>query len=202
MPRLSPISLGNNLQHINEDGTVTPAPNEESHVDEPGHAALAIGEFFRATGEVELGEYDLFDLSARCVTQQAFTEIVTMTMVWLMRRFLASFLWARPKERNAVWERVARPATCRNNWIAAFFRKPTTTIIFRHSSLPNRSPDLVLDSPRTIMVRSLINLWTESGKQQLGFCNDDPKVLVAPLTCTAFFPIFIRQALHLHAAFT
>ena len=66
--------LGNNLQHINEDGTVTPAPNEESRVDEPGHAALAIGEFFRATGEVELGEYDLFDLSARCVTQQAFTE--------------------------------------------------------------------------------------------------------------------------------
>ena len=66
--------LGNNLQHINEDGTVTSAPNEESRVDEPGHAALAIGEFFRATGEVELGEYDLFDLSARCVTQQAFTS--------------------------------------------------------------------------------------------------------------------------------
>ena len=41
--------LGNNLQHINEDGTVTPAPGESSRVDEPGHAALAIGEFFRAT---------------------------------------------------------------------------------------------------------------------------------------------------------
>ena len=47
--------LGNNLQHIKEDGTVTPAPNEGSRVDEPGHAALAIGEFFRATGELELG---------------------------------------------------------------------------------------------------------------------------------------------------
>ena len=39
--------LGNNLQHINEDGTVAPAPGESSRVDEPGHAALAIGEFFR-----------------------------------------------------------------------------------------------------------------------------------------------------------
>ena len=38
--------LGNNLQHINEDGSVTPASGEESRVDEPGHAALAIGEFF------------------------------------------------------------------------------------------------------------------------------------------------------------
>ena len=37
--------LSNNLQHINEDGSVTPAPGEEARVDEPGHAALAIGEF-------------------------------------------------------------------------------------------------------------------------------------------------------------
>ena len=66
--------LSNNLQHINEDGSVTPAPGEQARVDEPGHAALAIGEFFRATGEVELGEHDLYDLTARCVTQQAFVE--------------------------------------------------------------------------------------------------------------------------------
>ena len=66
--------LGNNLKHLNEDGTVTAAPGEPSRVDEPGHAALAIGEFFRATGEVELEGHDLFDLTARCVTQQAFNE--------------------------------------------------------------------------------------------------------------------------------
>ena len=55
--------LGNNLQHINEDGSVTSAPGESSRIDEPGHAALAIGEFFRASGEVELEGFDLFDLS-------------------------------------------------------------------------------------------------------------------------------------------
>jgi len=46
--------LGNNLQHINEDGTVTPAAGEEPRVDEPGHAALAIGEFF-----VQLARWNL-----------------------------------------------------------------------------------------------------------------------------------------------
>ena len=51
--------LGNNLQHINEDGSVTPASGEDPRVDEPGHAALAIGEFFRASGEVELAGFDL-----------------------------------------------------------------------------------------------------------------------------------------------
>ena len=62
------------FEHINEDGTITPATNESSRIDEPGHAALAIGEFFRATGEVELAGFDLFDLSARCITHQAFSE--------------------------------------------------------------------------------------------------------------------------------
>ena len=66
--------LGNNLKHINDDGTITPSSGEESRIDESGHAALAIGEFFRATGEVELGGFDLFDLSARCITHQAFAE--------------------------------------------------------------------------------------------------------------------------------
>ena len=37
--------LSNNLQHINEDGSVSPASGETTRVDEPGHAALAIGEF-------------------------------------------------------------------------------------------------------------------------------------------------------------
>ena len=66
--------LGNNLKHLNPDGTVTPAAGESPRADEPGHAALAIGEFFRASGEVELEGHDLFDLSARCITQQVFNE--------------------------------------------------------------------------------------------------------------------------------
>ena len=99
--------LGNNLQHINEDGTVTPAAGEEPRVDEPGHAALAIGEFFRATGEVELGEFDLHDLAARCVTQQAFNEDANENGMAYASLGLLSF--GASKERNAVWERLLDP---------------------------------------------------------------------------------------------
>ena len=99
--------LGNNLQHINEDGSVSSAPGESSRVDEPGHAALAIGEFFRASGEVELEGFDLFDLSARCVTQQAFTEEASENGLAYAALGLLSF--GASKERNSVWERLQDP---------------------------------------------------------------------------------------------
>jgi len=99
--------LGNNLKHINEDGTITPATNESSRVDEPGHAALAIGEFFRATGEVELAGFDLFDLSARCITHQAFSDEASDNGMAYAALGLLSF--GASKERNPVWERLLDP---------------------------------------------------------------------------------------------
>ena len=96
--------LGNNLKHINEDGSVSSATGEGSRVDEPGHAALAIGEFFRASGEVELEGFDLFDLSARCVTQQAFTPDASENGLPYAALGLLSF--GASKERNSVWERL------------------------------------------------------------------------------------------------
>ena len=99
--------LSNNLHHINEDGSVTPAAGENSRVDEPGHAALAIGEYFRASGDVELEGYDLFDLSARCVTQQAFTEEASENGLAYAALGLLSF--GASKERNLVWERLQDP---------------------------------------------------------------------------------------------
>lgn len=65
--------LGHNLESITEQGTITPVAGEDSRLDEPGHAALAIGEYYRATNETTLGEYDLIDLGARTVTAQAFS---------------------------------------------------------------------------------------------------------------------------------
>ena len=54
--------LGHNLDSINQDGTVTPVPGENPRPDEPGHVALALGEYFRATGETTLKGHDLIDL--------------------------------------------------------------------------------------------------------------------------------------------
>ena len=66
--------LGHNLESISEQGTISPITGEASRQDEPGHAALAIGEYYRVTNETQLGDYDLVDLAARCVTAQAFSE--------------------------------------------------------------------------------------------------------------------------------
>lgn len=99
--------LGHNLGSICEQGTISPLPEEPSRLDEPGHAALAIGEYHRATGETTLGDYDLVDLTARCVTAQAFTEEDYENGLAYSALGLLSF--GPAKDRNPVWERLLDP---------------------------------------------------------------------------------------------
>jgi len=56
---------------------------------------------------VELGEFDLHDLAARCVTQQAFNEDANDNGMAYASLGLLSF--GASKERNAVWERLLDP---------------------------------------------------------------------------------------------
>jgi len=99
--------LGHNLESITEQGTITPVAGEESRLDEPGHAALAIGEYYRATNETKLGDYDLIDLAARTVTAQAFAPEEMENGLAYAALGLLSFSPA--KDRNAVWERLMDP---------------------------------------------------------------------------------------------
>ena len=96
--------LGHNLDAIAQDGTITPIPGETGRSDEPGHAAQAIGEYYRATGQTKLGNYDLVDLAARTVTAQAFTEEEAENGLAYCSLGLLSFGCA--KDRNPVWERL------------------------------------------------------------------------------------------------
>ena len=99
--------LGQNLESITEQGTVTPVAGEPSRLDEPGHAALAIGEYYRATNETKLGDYDLIDLAARAVTAQAFSPEEMENGLAYAALGLLSF--GPAKDRNAVWERLMEP---------------------------------------------------------------------------------------------
>ena len=99
--------LGHNLESISEQGTISPVADETSRLDEPGHAALAIGEYYRATGETKLGNYDLVDLSARCITAQAFTQSHQENGLAYSALGLLSF--GPAKDRNLVWERLLEP---------------------------------------------------------------------------------------------
>ena len=96
--------LGHNIDSINPDGTITPVEGESPRKDEPGHAALAIGEYHRATGQTSLNGVDLVDLSARCITQQAFADESVENGLAYAALGLLSF--GPSKERNQVWERL------------------------------------------------------------------------------------------------
>lgn len=99
--------LGQNLGSISDQGNVSPVASEASRPDEPGHAALAIGEYYRATGESTLGEFDLIDLSARCITAQAFADEHYEN--GLAYAALGLLSYGSAKDRNPVWERLLDP---------------------------------------------------------------------------------------------
>jgi len=99
--------LGHNLESISEQGTITPVAGEDSRQDEPGHAALAIGEYYRATNQTTLGDYDLVDLSARCITAQVFSPEEHENGLAYSALGLLSF--GPAKDRNQVWERLMDP---------------------------------------------------------------------------------------------
>lgn len=96
--------LSQNLESINPDGTVTPMPGEKPRTDEPGHAAFALGEFYRATGETTIKGVDIVDLAARCITAQVFTEPAAEN--GLAYAALGLLCFGPSKERNPVWERL------------------------------------------------------------------------------------------------
>jgi len=99
--------LGHNLSAIQPDGTIQPVAGEHNRPDEPGHAALAIGEFFRATSETNFDGTDLIDLAARCITAQAFGGEEYENGLGYAALALLSF--GPAKERNPVWERLLDP---------------------------------------------------------------------------------------------
>ena len=147
--------LSNNIKHIIEDGTFVPSKDEHVRVDEPGHAALAIGEFFRATGETELDGFDLFDLTARCVTQQAFTNEAQDNGLAYAALGLLSF--GASKERNSVWERLLDPT--REQLDKCLLAGMIIKIISKRSASQSPLLDLVLDLlKRTILEKLSISL--------------------------------------------
>ncbi|MDR2863777.1 MAG: hypothetical protein LBV54_07920 [Puniceicoccales bacterium] len=97
--------LGHNLESINADGTIAPVPGEESRADEPGHAALALGEYYRATGETLVNRVDIVDLVARCINSQVNQD--TESENGLAYSALGLLAFGPSKERNIVWERLS-----------------------------------------------------------------------------------------------
>ena len=96
--------LSHNLDAIREDGSIAPVEGEGFRQDEPGHVALALGEFYRLTGETQIAEGDIVDLCARCITAQTFMPEEAENGLAYAALGLLSFSPA--KDRNQIWERL------------------------------------------------------------------------------------------------
>ena len=96
--------LGRNIDAINPDGSVSPVENEFSLDCEPGHAAMALGEFHRATGLTEIDGKNIVDLTAACITAQ--TNDKDYTEDGLAYSSLGLLAFGPSKDRNLVWEKL------------------------------------------------------------------------------------------------
>lgn len=97
--------LGKNIEAINPDGSIVPVENETSFDCEPGHAAMALGEFHRATGLTEIDGRNIVDLTAACITAQ--TNDKEYTEDGLAYSSLGLLAFGPSKDRNLVWEKLS-----------------------------------------------------------------------------------------------
>ena len=96
--------LQQNLAAVAADGAVTPVEGERMRADEPGHVALALGEYHRATNETSIGKTDIVDLTARCIRAQlAIREGSDNGLAYACLGLLS---FGASKERNLVWDRL------------------------------------------------------------------------------------------------
>ena len=189
--------LSKNLGFVKEDGSIDPAENEQTRVDESGHAALALGEYFRATSDTTLDEYDLNDLAARCITYQVFADEENENGLAYSSLGLLSF--GASKERNEVWERLLDPTremldkrllarTDYDNHLQAF-------------NIAKSVARFSLGLSKKDETSKLIDRFTERIEKRSsgGFCDDHPEGFGGCYDIYGVLSfVFIRQALQLH----
>lgn len=190
--------LSHNLASISESGTIMPVGEEHSRSDEPGHAALAIGEYFRLTGDGRFEDYDLLDLAARTITAQAFTEEEAENGLAYAALGLLSFSPA--KERNAVWERLLEPTreildkrllarSDYSNHLQAFNIAKAVTRFSMGLSKKDETGKLI--------DRFIERIRSHSSA---GYLDDHPEGMGGTFDIYGILSfVFIRQALQLHA---
>lgn len=190
--------LGHNIDAINEDGTITPIAGEENRSDEPGHAALAIGEFYRATQETELQDKDIVDLAARCITAQAFDESQTENGLAYGALGLLSF--GPSKERNIVWERLMEPT--QENLDKRLLARSDYSNHFQAFNIAKAVTRFSMGLSKKDETGKLIDRFIEriNETSSAGYCDDNPEGLGGCFDIYGVLSfIFIRQALQLHA---
>ncbi len=190
--------LGHNLGAINQDGTIAPVEGETSRPDESGHAALAIGEYYRATGETTLGDFDLIDLSARCITAQSFMDEEHEN--GLAYAALGLLAFGPAKDRNAVWERLLDPT--RERLDRRLLARTDYEDHFQAFNIAKSVARYSMGLSKKDETGRLIDRFIERVDQysSASFMDDGPKVGIGGVfdIYGVMSLVFIRQSLQLH----
>ena len=191
--------LSHNLDAIQEDGSITAVGGEASLPQESGHAALAIGEYYRATQELKLGDYDLLDLCARTISAQTFNEDEANNGLSYASLALLSF--GPAKDRNLVWERLLdETRECLDTKLLARSDYSDHRQAFNIAQAVARFSMGMSkkDDTGKLIDKFIENIQANSSN---GFCDDSPENSFGGVfdIYGALNFIFIRQALQLHA---
>lgn len=190
--------LGQNLNAIQPDGSIAPVEGEMPRADESGHAALALGEFHRATSESTFEDADLVDLTARCITAQAFAEQEHENGLGYAALGLLSF--GPAKERNPVWERLLDPT--RETLDKQLLARSDYDDHFQAFNIAKAVTRYSMGLSKKDETGKLIDRYVSrvQEKSSAGFFDDTPGIgvggsfdIYGPMSL-----IFIRQALQLH----
>jgi hypothetical protein len=196
--------LGHNLGAIKQDGTIVPVEGEASRPDESGHAAMAIGEFFRATSETTLKnaqgqQFDLVDLAARCITAQAFLDEERENGLAYAAMGLLSF--GPAKDRNVVWERLLDPT--RESLDRRLLARTDYCDHFQGFNIAKSVARFSIGLSKKDETGRLLDKYVERVTEfsSAGFVDDAPKTGVGGMFDLSGVQtlVFIRQAMQLHA---
>ena len=190
--------FAHNLDAINADGSIQPVAGEASRNDESGHAALALGEFHRATNETEFEGHDLIDLAARCITAQSFADESAENGLGYAALGLLSF--GPAKERNPVWERLLDPT--REQLDRRLLARTDYDDHYQSFNIAKAVTRFSMGLSKKDETGRLIDRYVERSEKRSSnsYLDDGPGVgvggvfdLYGPMSL-----VFIRQALQLH----
>ncbi|WP_309399558.1 hypothetical protein [Cerasicoccus maritimus] len=190
--------LSHNLEAINEDGTIRPIDGEHSRTDEPGHAALAIGEYYRLTNDTKFGDYDLVDLVARTVTAQTFTDEEAENGLAYAALGLLSFSPA--KERNPVWERLLEQT--QETLDKRLLQRSDYDNHLQSFNIAKAVTRFSMGLSKKDETGKLVDRFIERIKENstAGFMDDEPAKIGGCFDLYGILSfVFIRQSLQLHA---
>lgn len=196
--------LSHNISSINEDGTIMPVAGEIALENESGHAAFALGEFYRATQQETIDCVDIVKLEAACVNSQLQSGKATESGLAYAALGLLSF--GPSKDRNKPYALISEET--RKAIDIALLNRSDYFDYRQAFNIGKSVTRFSLGLSKKDETPSLIDRFIErlNKNSSGGYCDTCPKTEINPDVLGGEFGVyglldyvFIRQCLQLHA---